>query len=62
MTPVLVVPMIVVVTVTAARMVEVGNAGDHNIDTVLGGQYFLSMNVRPYSKPLYVYFPCLGEN
>ena len=39
--------MIVVVTVMAARMVEVGNAGDHNIDTVLGGQYFLS----PFSVP-----------
>lgn len=39
--------MIVVVMVTAARMVEVGNAGDHNIDAVLGGQYFLSTFSAP---------------
>ena len=55
--------MIVVVTVMAARMVEVGNAGDHNIDTVLGGQYFLS----PFSVPDLVLnsymsiFPRLGK-
>lgn len=33
----LLVLMTVVVTVMAARMVEVVNAGDHNIDAVLGG-------------------------
>ena len=44
-------------------MVEVGNAGDHNIDTVLGGQYFLS----PFSVPDLVLnsymsiFPRLGK-
>ena len=47
----------------AARMVEVGNAGAHNIDAVLGGQYFLST----FSVPDLVLnsymsiFPCVGQ-
>lgn len=61
--PLLRVLMIVVVMVTAARMVEVGNAGDHHIDAVLGGQYFLSTFSAP-DLVLNSYmssFPCVGQ-